>query len=285
MKKRAFLCVGGDSRQTYMSKALCAAGEVYTCGVGYSGGSEIPLASIDDMPQKADVLVLPIMNGEGLEIPGAGGKKIFCTELADKLCHGALVTGGRLSVKQIEYFSALGFDVADYWCREALVIRNCIPTAEGALQIAMTETGITVFGSRVLITGYGRTAKACARLFKAAGAHCSVAARRSAAIADAVSCGLDAFDFNELYGHIPGFDIIINTVPAMIFDRHFLEAVSKDTLIIDLASKPGGVDFDAARELNRRVVHALSLPGKVAPISSGKIIAETVREILLERGK
>ena len=285
MDKRIFLCVGGDSRQFYMSCALNEMGRVYSYGSDLSGGSVIPLAEIGDMHEKADVLVLPIIKGSGSEIGCSGGKKVFCTELSDHLKKGALVTGGRLNIRMIEYFSALGYDVADYFKREELAIKNCIPTAEGALQIAMNETGITIFGSRVLITGYGRTAKACANLFKGAGAQCAIAVRRSAAAAEAQNNGLEAFDFKELYGHIPRFDIIINTVPAMIFDRRLLKAAAKDTLFIDLASVPGGIDFEAARELNKRVVQALSLPGKVAPITSGKIIAETVKDILLERGK
>ena len=95
---------------------------------------------------------------------------------------------------------------------------------------------------------------------------------------------MKAFHINELFGHIGRYNLIINTVPAMILDRTMLEAVSKDTLIIDLASKPGGVDFEAASQLNKRTLQALSLPGKVAPITSGEIISEAVKNIINERG-
>ena len=52
--------------------------------------------------------------------------------------------------------------------------------------------------------------------------------------------------------------------------------------MIDLASKPGGIDFDAARELGVNTIWALSLPGKVAPISAGQIICDTIHNILTE---
>ena len=149
----------------------------------------------------------------------------------------------------------------------------------------MQETGACTFGSNVLVIGYGRVGKATAKLFKAVGANTAVAARRLSSIAEAENYGMRSFDINEMYGHIPGFSVIINTVPAMVLDNGMLEAVAKNAVIIDLASKPGGVDFEAANQLNRRVVWALSLPGRVAPITSGEIIADAVRNIILERGR
>ena len=60
---------------------------------------------------------------------------------------------------------------------------------------------------------------------------------------------------------------------------------AKDTLIIDLASKPGGVDMDAARDLGVKVIWALGLPGKVAPVTAGNIIKETICNIFSESGE
>ena len=55
-------------------------------------------------------------------------------------------------------------------------------------------------------------------------------------------------------------------------------------LVIDLASKPGGVDFDAAARLGVKAFWALSLPGKVAPVTAGKSIKTTIYNILTELG-
>ena len=60
--------------------------------------------------------------------------------------------------------------------------------------------------------------------------------------------------------------------------------MDKKSLIIDLASRPGGVDHETAAKLNRRVVWALGLPAKAAPMTAGEIIARTVTDILNERG-
>jgi dipicolinate synthase subunit A len=88
----------------------------------------------------------------------------------------------------------------------------------------------------------------------------------------------------ELPSRVGEFDIIFNTIPSLIFDKDMLKRTKKDALIIDLASRPGGVDFDAAAELGVRVIWALSLPGKVAPVTSGTIIKDTIMNVINELG-
>jgi len=87
-----------------------------------------------------------------------------------------------------------------------------------------------------------------------------------------------------LEGWLCSYDLIINTVPATVLGKERLEEVRKGSLVIDLASKPGGVDMQAAQQLGVKVVWALSLPGKVAPVTAGKAIAKTIYNILREQG-
>jgi len=63
-----------------------------------------------------------------------------------------------------------------------------------------------------------------------------------------------------------------------------LKELKPDALIIDMASKPGGVDTQAAARLNRKVVRALALPGKTAPVTAGGIIKDTIYNMLHELG-
>lgn len=95
------------------------------------------------------------------------------------------------------------------------------------------------------------------------GAQTYVEARKYADLAMIEGHGYEPLPLGELKNHIHEFDIIFNTVPSMILDRELLKNVKKDALIIDLASKPGGVDFEAAKDYGVRVIWALSLPGKV----------------------
>ena len=91
--------------------------------------------------------------------------------------------------------------------------------------------------------------------------------------AQAASTNADCYSFDEATG--------VLTLKGKI-DGDILREISKDALLIDLASKPGGVDFSLAKELGLNVVWALSLPGKCAPITSGEIIKNTITNILKE---
>lgn len=284
MKNTTILCVGGDSRQIYMSKYLADFAKVYTFGIDEFSGKTIRVNNPSDIDEKIDVLVLPLMKSKLPEVDCGNCGIINCSVFIPILKKNAIITGGRLSTEQIEYFSALGFDVTDYFKRDELIIKNCIPTAEGALQLAMQELATTIYKSRVLIIGYGRVAKACGKLFHVVGADVTCTARKLSSLAEAENDGLKSFQLKELFGHIDSYDLIINTVPALILDKNILKGVAKDTLIIDLASIPGGIDFNAAAKLNKKVIHALSLPGKVAPVTSGEIIAKAVINAIIERG-
>ena len=91
------------------------------------------------------------------------------------------------------------------------------------------------------------------------------------------------FELEQLFVRAGGFPLIINTVPAPVLTREIIGETRRGCLVIDLASQPGGTDFAAAAELSRRAVHALSLPGKCAPVTAGGIIAEAALNIYNER--
>ena len=96
--------------------------------------------------------------------------------------------------------------------------------------------------------------------------------------------GLGTEHLAQLAGWLCGYDLIVNTVPAQVLGRLELEDVKEDCLILDLASKPGGVDLRAAGELGLTVIWALSLPGKVAPVTAGAAIKSTIYNMLQEAG-
>ena len=162
-------------------------------------------------------------------------------------------------------------------------MRNAVPTAEGAVQILLEEMPQTIFGSSIVVLGCGRIGTRMAVLLKALGAHVTVAARDPAARAFAEMLGCRSIPFTALKEAAAQADVLCNTVPAPVVTQGILEAIKPDALVLDLASKPGGVDWDAAQTLGRRVVWALSLPGKTAPVTAGHIIAVTAEHILEER--
>lgn len=167
--------------------------------------------------------------------------------------------------------------------RDDMAILNSIPTAEGTLEIAMRETNKMIHGSRVLTLGFGRVGVTVARLFSVVGADVEVCARNPADLARSLEMQLGQVKVENLADEIGNYDIIINTIPHQMIDAPILSKVNTSSLIIDLASDPGGVDFEAAREKEIKAIHALGLPGKVAPDSAGTIIADVLIDLLKEQ--
>ena len=155
-----------------------------------------------------------------------------------------------------------------------------MPTAEGAIQLAMEELPITLHGARVLVIGYGRLGRVLADRLAGLKARVSVAARRYADLAWAENCGYGVEHTGQLEGWLCGYDLVVNTVPVRVLREAELADLKPGCLVIDLASKPGGVDFDAAARLGVKAFWALSLPGKVAPVTAGKSIKTTIYNIL-----
>ena len=170
-----------------------------------------------------------------------------------------MLIGGNLPESITAAADARGVRVRDYFGLEEIGVLNAVPTAEGAIAIAMRELPVTVCGAEIHIIGFGRIGKVLARTAAAMGARVVVWARRSS-------------------------DLIFNTAPAPLLTREVLAHTDTGVLIIDLASAPGGVDREAAEQRGIRVIWALALPGKTAPISSGRIISEGIFGILQAEG-
>ncbi|MDF2987058.1 MAG: phosphoglycerate dehydrogenase-like oxidoreductase [Eubacterium sp.] len=148
----------------------------------------------------------------------------------------------------------------------------------------MEEMPITLHNSNALILGYGRIGKALAKMLQGIGANVFVEARKYADIAWIKAYGYKPVSLTELSQTVKDMNVIFNTIPSIVLNHEILKILNQECLIIDLASKPGGVDFDKAKELSLRAIWALSLPGKVAPVTAAEFIKDTVFNIIEELG-
>lgn len=163
---------------------------------------------------------------------------------------------------------------------EEYAVLNAIATAEGAIQIAMEEYPKTLSGSNILVMGFGRIGKILAKMLQGIGANVYCEARKETDLAYIKAYGYKPIHLKSLDEHLPKFDIIINNIPVLVLDENRLKRVKKDVLILDLASNPGGVDFEYAKQANLKTIWALALPGKVAPVSAAQYIRDTIYNIL-----
>ncbi len=271
--------IGGDMRQLYMIESL----KKHGYNVKYFGFDKINndgAKSLQNAIMGADAVILPLpstTDGVYVNAPFYTGK-ITINEIIEKSNSVKVFLGGKLDLIK----DKIKTKCIDYIDCEEVSVMNAIPTAEGAIEIAINELPCTVFKMNTLITGYGRVAKALASRLKALGANVTVAARKCSDLAWIEESGYTPLCFKNLLESLNGFDCIFNTVPVRLFNKPELLNISSEAVIIDLASKPGGVDMDEASLLNKKVIWALSLPGKVAPKTSGEIIAKTVIRIVEE---
>ena len=112
----------------------------------------------------------------------------------------------------------------------------------------------------------------------------TVAARRCEARTWAQVMGCRGVGLEDLKERLGPFDLVVNTIPAQVLGEEELAGMRPDCLVLDLASRPGGVDRAAAERLGRRVIWALSLPGKAAPATAGAAIQNTIVNMLHELG-
>jgi len=164
--------------------------------------------------------------------------------------------------------------------RDDVAIYNSIPTVEGTIMMAIQHTDFTIHGSNVIVLGLGRVGMSVARTFAALGAKVMVGARKSEHLARITEMGLTPFHFNELEGAVKDVDILINTVPYPIVSAMVISKMPAHTLIIDLASKPGGTDFRYAEKRGIKALLAPGLPGIVAPKTAGQILANVLAQLL-----
>jgi len=289
MNQHAFtyLVAGGDQRQVHLANLLAAEHRVYALGFSDEVVFSERVNRIKDvleLPMSIDIAILPVpaLTGVRAITTPLYSSVLLPEQILKQMTPNGILLGGMISPALAELSTQYGVRCIDYMEREELAVLNAVPTAEGAIQIAMQELPTTLFGQRCLITGFGRIGKVLARDLLALGMRVTVAARKHADLAWITVYGAKKLPMPEIGNHLEEYDLIINTVPAKLFTRDLLSRIRKDSLVIDLASKPGGVDFDAARELGVNTIWALSLPGKVAPISAGQIICNTIDNILSE---
>jgi len=284
-----FIFLGGDLRLIYAAAKL---NKYYDCFVyGFdalhdSVREDAGVRLVREIGRcRNAVLPLPVSaDGEYITAPYFSGKIPF-SAVAEAVEPRGTVYCGKACGKLRDLCEENGLALIDYFEREELTVMNAAITAEGALELIMKEQARTVLGMSVLITGYGRIAKILSRYLAALGARVTVSARKFADLTWARIMCCEAALWDEIDGRLGGFDTVVNTVPAELFDREKLIRLKKDCLVIDLASKTGIADTELARSAGVRVIWALSIPGKVAPITAGYIIADTILNIIAESGK
>lgn len=284
MTKPEILIAGGDMRQLYCAARLSQEYNISLLGFDPQSIPDDLELKIADLTKSCsyDYAVLPVppLDNEGNLYAPCSSNVISMDNISSLLSSDAAVFAGKVDDRLRKALPE--HSIFDYLQREELTLRNAVPTAEGAAQLALEELPVTLNGLKVLIVGMGRIGTALTEILKGFGADITAAVRNPRGAAKAKLHGIKAIPTKRINGD---YGLVFNTVPTLIFNGDTLKKFDRKTLFIDLASKPGGIDFDAALEQGIKAIWALGLPGKTAPVTSGEIIAETVSSMISERGE
>ncbi|PYG87554.1 dipicolinate synthase subunit A [Ruminiclostridium sufflavum DSM 19573] len=289
MGEKKYSIIGGDLRNVKLAELIAAEGNSVNIYGFSNAGFEIKLKqseTIADAINDSDVVIGPIPCSNDNELLNAPfhNEKIYINEVFKCINKNQLFIAGRISEKIGHLAQVYNVYTVDMLEREEMAVLNAIPTSEGAIQIALEEMPITLHNSNALILGFGRIGKTLAKTLQGMGANVYVEARKYSDLAWIKNYGYKPVLLNNLFNTVKTINVLFNTIPSIILNNEVLKSLNSNCLIIDLASKPGGVDFEKAKELGLKAIWALSLPGKVAPVTAAEFMKDTAYNIIEELG-
>ena len=241
--------VGGDMRNRILVDLLRDGGDnVFSFALGDEENGDF-LSVIN----RCDYVITPTpfsKDGEVLFCP-LSDKRVLVDEFV-RLVREKVVFGGAIKNDIVEKLKKCN-RVFDFMKDEEVVVKNAIPTAEGVVKLIIDNTCITIDDSRVAVFGFGRVGKRVAKVLKCLGADVFCCDSKKEEVANIEMCGYNVVDENF---NLKNMDVIVNTVPHLILGETELKSLDKNkTLIIDVASNPGGVDYEYSNANKFRCIH------------------------------
>jgi dipicolinate synthase subunit A len=279
--------IGGDARQLEIIRKLTEL-DARLSLIGFeqldhafTGAVKEKLDEVDFSNMDALILPVPGTNLEGhVETIFSNEKVILTAEMLLKTPEHCTIYSGISNTFLNGITKEANRQLVQLFERDDVAIYNSIPTVEGTIMMAIQHTDFTIHGSNITVLGLGRVGMSVARTFHALGAKIKVGARKTEHLARITEMGLTPFHLNEIEQQVKDTDILINTIPLLIVTASVISKMPAHTLIIDLASKPGGTDFRYAEKRGIKALLAPGLPGIVAPKTAGQILANVLAQLL-----
>ncbi|HWJ03901.1 MAG TPA: dipicolinate synthase subunit DpsA [Verrucomicrobiae bacterium] len=283
--------IGGDDRELVLIPELVKLG-AYIKVIGFDKSAKIEnvieAPSIQEAVKDVDAIILPMPGTDERGVVKAKYASVplqLTKEVLQVIPPAVPVFIGWARPALQTAAKAFGIKLIEINNIDELTILNAIPSAEGAIQMAMEASPITIHGSHSMVLGFGRSGFALARTLRGMGAKVMLVARKEGDLARAYEMGYEPVHFMDLSQEIGRAEIIFNSVPFLVLDRVVLDNVNREAVIIDIASHPGGTDFEYAALLGIKALLAPGLPGIVAPKTAGRILAQVLPKLILRNLK
>lgn len=284
--------LGGDARQLEIIKKLAELdAKLYLVGFeqlshSFSGAVKEKINDIDFSTMDALLLPVPGTNLDGeVETIFSSENIVLTEEILTKTPSYCTIYSGISNDYLNRISKNANRKLVQLFERDDVAIYNSIPTVEGTIMMAIQNTDITIHQSSIAVLGLGRVGMTVARTFALLGARVKVGARKSEHLARITEMGLYPFHLSDIRNEVKDIDICINTIPHLVVDAGVIANMASRTLIIDLASKPGGTDFRYAEKRGIKALLAPGLPGIVAPKTAGQILANVLSTLISDEAE
>lgn len=276
-----FFIIGGDFRNFILAQSLAKDGNKVSI-YGFEKLKENFNEKIDlikegnlDEIKNSDIIIGPIpFSRDDVTINMTySDKKISISEIEDLLKNKAVFVGN-INDKLKENWKSKNIKVIDIMQKEEFVVLNVIPTVEVTIEIILKNNQNKIInGMECLIMGFGRIGKVLAHKLQGLVENCTCLVTNEVEKAWTIAYGYKNVDLNYIKNkpsNLSKYDIIINTIPQILLKEE-LRNVNKETLLIDLASKPYGIDRDIVKRENLNFIEALGLPRKICAYNFSRI--------------
>lgn len=186
------------------------------------------------------------------------GISLFCGNVTDKVKEV-------LKRKNIKYINLLQ--------NETFAIKNAQLTAEGVLSLIIENSEKSLKDNKILILGAGRVAKSCALLLGDLNLNFAIASYNKQKFPENNYFAKKSYLGNSFVRDLGKFDVIINTIPAKIFNDKMINKVQPDAVFIETASTPC---LDSEKAKHFRYINAPGLPQKFCANTAGKLMMKNI---------
>lgn len=285
MAKYNIAILGGDRRTACMAPILAEKGYRVICfrtvEISYSQAAKARISFTDSLREALDsapVIIggIPFMKSDFLYCEAKSDAAISIAEIQRSIHKQHKIFAGVIPESFRRICEEREICCHDFMADEPMTLYNAVSTAEGAILEALLHKNTNLHMSNTLVLGYGRCGKVLADRLNGLHACVTVCSNDEKELALAHTLGFETLHLSKLRQNIQCYEYLFNTIPACVLNQKCLEKISRDAIVIDIASNQAGADYEAAKHCNVNIHFCPGLPGKYAGESCAKNLTEYV---------
>ncbi len=263
--------VGGDARFLYTEGALLRAG--HTVFRMANGGRPLDEAALSE----SDAVVFPLpVSRDGVHLYAKEAPSVLSLScIFPYIRASARLLVGRADGALLPYLTGRPF--FEYGSDPSFLLCNSALSARGALSLLRERNGGELPKGEYALVGNGHLAAALGEALSQNGVRFTAYARQPRGLIG----GVYPLPLSSLSEGLAACSVLINTVPAPLFNEKILSCAKKGLCLLELACTKGVVDEAACARFGIDLLPAPALPLRYAKEEAGAAVAAAVLSALL----